>query len=109
MSKAALNRRPTADVVPKSEYDDLMEQFLIVDAECDRMEKAESKQCDDLIKAKADVAREIFEEIDKIFVDYKIDRCLEKCGRRLIVSNGEGIEQMFAQLKKKYTERENDR
>lgn len=55
---------------------------------------------------KAEVVREIFEEIDEIFVDYKIDRCLEKCGLRLLVSNGEGIEQRFAELKKKYTEGE---
>ena len=60
------------------------------------------------LRIKQDYAREIFEEIDKIFVDYKIDRCLEKCGLRLMVSNGEGIEQRFAELKKKYTEGESN-
>lgn len=50
-------------VVPKSEFDKLQEQFSILDAECDRMERAESKHYDDIIKAKAEFANQIFEDI----------------------------------------------
>ena len=88
---------PTADVVPKSEVARLQEDV-------DRLQEINNRQVENIKFAEQRVAREIFEEIDKIFVDYKIDRCLEKRGLRLIVSNGEDIEQRFAELKKKYTE-----
>ena len=96
-----ISKLPTADVAPKSEVE-MLQGALKAEERHNELTMEMAKKA--LANAKSDVAREIFEEIDKIFVDYKIDRCLEKCGLRLIVSNGEGIEQRFAELKKKYTE-----
>ena len=53
----------SADVVPKSEVERWKENFRILDAECSRLEKYESNFYDEVIKAKAEVAREIFAEI----------------------------------------------
>lgn len=80
----------------EAKYEDLQEQFRVLDAECDRMEKVESKQYDDIIKAKAEVAREIFEEIESLLYETDFLDELEYIG----------FEIGLAELKKKYTEGE---
>lgn len=41
--KRAIENAPTEDVVPRSEYDDLLFQFKELDIECSRLEKVEKK------------------------------------------------------------------
>ena len=69
-----IDRTPTADVVPKSEVDELAEEYsdLIVEKdqlfdEVVRLRKAldEYEETSGLKQAKVEVAREIFEEIEK--------------------------------------------
>ena len=79
---------PTADVVPKSEYDNLQFQFEALDHECDRLEMAESNRHDAIEQAKTEVAREIFEEIEREIKNHGICYAQRK----------------IAELKKKYTE-----
>lgn len=54
----SLNRQPTADVVPKSEFEQLKEYI-------DDLNDSKEHLCAMLEEARADVAREIFEEIEK--------------------------------------------
>ena len=61
---ACLECLPTADVVPRSEYDNLKFQFDALDRECDRLEKQESSRYDAIVEAKTELAREIFEEME---------------------------------------------
>lgn len=56
----SLNRQPTADVVPKSEFEQLKEYI-------DDLNDSKEHLCVMLEEARADVAREIFEEIEKLF------------------------------------------
>ena len=79
----AIENAPTADVVPKSEVDLYRKQV-------DELEDELASTYDKLETAKAKVAREIFEEIDKNFIIIT-----------LYISNI-----TFAELKKKYTEGE---
>lgn len=85
-------RIPTADVVPKSEVERLHE---IING----FEEQSAKELQDFLrlsekyeKAKAEVAREIFEEIDHLCIDLF----------------GNFHHKRFAELKKKYTEGEQD-
>jgi hypothetical protein len=100
--KIAIDKMPTADVVPKSEVEEL-------EAECERQyEQAKADilanmadggtschWCIDVHKAKAksEVAREIFEEIERTF-------------KALLMGDITDIEKILAVLKKKYTESE---
>ena len=79
---------PTADVVPKSEVD-------LYKRQVDELEDELATTYDKLEKAKAEVAREIFEEIENDYADFLFD------GHRNIVVL---TEKDFAELKKKYTE-----
>ena len=108
---------PTADVVPKSEYDDLKFQFEAIDHECDRLEAAESRQYDAIVEAKAEVAREIFEEIEIILdpmiqLNYSIGTNHVDHIERAKAIAAEGAIRAFsdyvAELKKKYTEASDD-
>ena len=96
-----VEQTPTADVVPKSEVD--MSQHLLKDA-WKRIEELD-ELCGELQKSKTEVAREIFEEIEKLL----------ECGFSSCHING--TEEQFdfyradlgfqlAELKKKYTEDE---
>lgn len=94
----------TADVVPKSEYDNLKSQFDALDHECDRLEMAESNRHDAIEQAKTEVAREIFAEIElKLSENDSFE----------ITSDGKGLDyfdaklaEEIAELKKKYQEGE---
>ena len=88
-----LQSMPTADVVPKSEYDNLKSQFEALDHECDRLERAESNRHDAIEQAKSEVAK-IFEEIENLFA---VENFRLICNR-----------QAFAELKKKYTGGDNN-
>lgn len=95
----AIAQTPTEDVVPKSVFErpnKTLDSYLLHYGLVNKRGLID--------EAKREVAKEIFEEIDKILVDYKIDRCLEKWGLRLVVSNRECIEQRLSELKNKYTE-----
>lgn len=59
------NERLKADVVPRSKYEKLEREFTELDFECERLEKVE----ENYHKAKTDVAREIFEEIEKTIMN----------------------------------------
>ena len=95
-----LDDLPTADVVPKSEVDNWQERcgewHEVAELKSQRIVELEAE----LSKAKADVAREIFEEIEKV---------LEDC--TLIVDDNSFFQlarfgKNIAELKKKYTEGE---
>lgn len=55
--KRVLIQAPAADVVERWEFD-------VLDAECSRLERFESAGYDEVIKAKAEIAREIFAELE---------------------------------------------
>ena len=79
--------RATADVVPKSEVERLEGELIV---ESTRRKNAVNAYHD----AKAEVAREVFEEIDALFVRFYDDPSY---------SSGE-LGYDIAELKKKYTE-----
>lgn len=74
----------TADVVPRAEYDAL-------DAECSRLERYESRWYDEVVKVRAEVARDIFADLEQ----YAICEELYMFGVCL-------TEEQFEELKKKY-------
>lgn len=92
----------TADVVPKSEYDNLKSQFEALDHECDRLERAESNRHDAIEQAKTEVARGIFAEIDDFIIASGIFEGYY--GYPVIAWNEKGYEE----LKNKYTEDHHD-
>ena len=114
----ALDRQPTADVVPKSEYDAVVSavdnstnEFLkLHDAyqnaktEVETLKDTNEHLAVMLMEAKQEVAREIFEEIEK---------AIEKCKYNQATPFGTeerynpyAIIKQVAKLKKKYTEGE---
>ena len=78
---------PTADVVPKSEVDKTIAEWAYLHA--DVLNKLEN--------AKAEVAREIFEEIESLLTLYTYE---DNYGDYIST----GLADEFAELKKKYTE-----
>lgn len=114
--KALIDRQPTADVVPKSEYDNLKMRFDALDRECDRLEKAESEKHDKIIEAKAKVAREIFAYIEQEIVaalesNYKVISKFVESDDLYYTVKGKisalrGIEGFVEELKKKYLPQE---
>lgn len=119
--KALIDRQPTADVVPKSEYDavvsavdnstkeflKLHDEYQSANAEIERLKHildcyalqygTVTEQQRVIDKAKAEAAKEIFAEIENILEDNKAfldgDIYFEY-----------DIQRHFAELKKKYTE-----
>ena len=117
----AFIRIPAADVVPKSEVERLQEALSKAEADVknyikvaeyqqslsvkryheikrlkediERLEDINERDVENLRLAKAEVAREIFEEIENIVEDYE----LGKFGMYTLLHK-------FAELKKKYTE-----
>lgn len=85
---------PTADVVPKSEVDKWQERCRewheVAELKSKRVVELEAE----LSKSRAEVAREIFEEIDGFFKRYTTDKNYYM----------DDIENDIAELKKKYTE-----
>ena len=100
---------PAADVVPKSEVEKLYKEI-------DRLSQVvlyhDSFKADEIRDAKADVAREIFEEIEEIFKKRiafytdmaKQSKFTEKHYAETMIKNCEIYLQEIAELKKKYTE-----
>ena len=95
---------PTADVVPKSEADKWYHEYHAIKDELKQekmyhreTEKLADRYCIGLQKAKADVAREIFEEIEKAL---NLSKCYGNSG----IYFEHDIETDIAELKKKYTE-----
>ena len=84
----AIHKAPTADVVSKSEVDRLEQAYNA------RLAKDIETNADFIKHAKAEVAREIFEEIEK--------HILENCC--VTDDDVDGIWKHIAELKKKYTE-----
>ena len=82
---------PTADVVPKSEVEALKEKLDATIAGQETLQKA-------LVNAKGEVARKIFEEIEKYWID---SDTLPDCARLVDLDK-------IAELKKQYTEGQND-
>lgn len=83
----ALDRQPTADVVPR--------------AELDAMRGAANSYKMHYENAKAEVAREIFEEIEKSLNDCTVVRSFDYGKPYFAISK---FKSNFAELKKKYTE-----
>ena len=100
-----LENAQTADVVPKSEYDNLKMQFEALDRECDRLEKAESEKHDKFIEAKSEVAREIFEEIEPLLSANMSGEYIDESNEWFDYFDLHLAEDI-AELKKKYTEGE---
>lgn len=84
-----LNNQPTAELVPKSEVEKLQEAYN------NRLAKDIQTNADFVKYAKAEVAREIFAEIDRLMLDGVIG---EKYPAKVINPD------KYAELKKKYTE-----
>lgn len=83
--------KSSADVVPKSEVDLLVRDLRFKNIECNQLRER-------ITKAKQEVAREIFEEIDEELNFLKRAYPLHPITRHIIY--------VFAELKKKYTESE---
>ena len=122
--KALIDRQPTADVVPKTEYDALVEENESLEIELENMRRnlgdaregwndaeckveelkaiiADHVACEERLEelysnAKADVAREIFEEIEYLIWQNDTHPASE-------------LREGIAKLKKKYTEGERDK
>ncbi len=89
----------TADVVPRSEVEKLEEHI-------DDLNDSKEHLCVMLGEARADVAREIFEEIEEIIDSHEITIGLvydEGAGATTAIDR---INKKIAELKKKYTEGE---
>ena len=100
-AKEIINRTPAADVVPKSEVD--MCQHLLKDA-WKRIEELD-ELCGELQKEKAEVAREIFEEIETLIKN----NCLTITDDRGIKGYvNSSVHFAVSELKKKYIGKEND-
>ena len=100
--KCPVYKAPTADVVPKSEYDRMEKLFK------DMTQEAKG-YLNRIYGIRADVAREIFEQIEKIIQDRK-NKEIKRQGDNKMMSPFtysfgalEIIEFQFAELKKKYT------
>ena len=82
---------PEADVVPKSEYEEVLSNWQKIhdsyDADCIEHYKY----------GRAEAAREIFEDIEKAYKD-----CIINSGGKWYMQKAK-LERMFAELKKKYT------
>jgi hypothetical protein len=91
-----IDAMPTADVVPRAEVDSL--HHLLKDA-WKRIEELD-ELCGELQNAKAEVAKEIFAEIDKVYDECIYINPLTNIGSLQVIK----FEQMLAELKKKYTE-----
>jgi hypothetical protein len=102
---------PRADVVPKSEYDEKVIEYAILDQECGKFKAENEKLKGDLVVWKQDrfnlyqrlelyeitrqkVAREIFEEIENNAFVYGVNFVISK--------------ETLAELKKKYTEEKHE-
>lgn len=96
--------RATADVVPKSEVDNWYQLYHSIKEEL-KQEKRYHRETENLCDryciesqhAKKQIAREIFEEIEKILID---SAYIPDCARFVDIDK-------LAELKKKYTENEN--
>ena len=84
-----LKNAPTADVVPKSEFEQLKEYI-------DDLNDSKEHLCVMLEEARADVAREIFEEIETC-LEYEYMSYLKAYDYTLLTR--------IEELKKKYTEK----
>ena len=102
-----IESQPTADVVPKSEVEWLYKQVDMLSQEVMYNDDIAKMKVDE---AKEKVAREIFEEIEKIIQDRKNEEIKRQGDNKMIspftYSFGalEVIEFQFAELKKKYIE-----
>ena len=85
--QSAINTQRTADVVPKSEVEELKQIYR-------RYNKAIKNE-------RAEVAREIFEEIEKILDDCTVVRSFDYGKAYFAMSK---FKSNFSELKKKYTE-----
>lgn len=114
--KALIDRQPTADVAPRAEveaefekrlaqYQDKEKCIYTYDGEIwDYCVQGPCPHHKTLEALRQEVAREIFEEIEKILNDERINRKLAERGF-LFVRHGEPtFEQRFAELKNKYAE-----
>ena len=128
--KCPVYKAPTADVVPKSEYDAVVsavdnstKEFLKLHdayqeqkAEIERLQKAldEYEETSGLKQAKAEVASEIFAEIEKVIgnkYEYYVfdNRDIEGIEQDAIIAFADAMKKTFCELKKKYTgEKYND-
>ena len=95
LDKGCSHFKPTADVVPKSEVEQLNHKYELAVAEREANVKGFTEE---LAKAKSKIAREIFEEIDYLMLDGAI---ANKYPAKVINPD------KYAELKKKYTESEN--
>lgn len=97
----------TADVVPKSEYDNLKFQFEALDHECDRLEMVESRRHDAIVEAKSEVAREILAEIEEERERWKAIYSSNhfRDGGDAYGYLEDDVDHTIYELKKKYTER----
>ena len=75
--KQIIEQAPTEDVVPRSEVEELKKENEVLSASNKTLALSRSKIEAELTKAKQDVAREIFEEIENI-VAYDMGEMLDK-------------------------------
>ena len=93
---------PSADVVSKSEYDEVLSNWQ-------KIHDSYTADCiEHYNKGQQDAARKIFEEIEKIINDDRINRKLTERGFYMAKHGEPTFEQRIAELKKKYTEEEED-
>ena len=104
-----INHFPTTDVVPKSEVEALEKELANAYRQLDEagnfycsFTKSKIQNCpidDEVANAKQEVAREIFEEIEKLVISDNLEKYY---GYPVIAYSELG----YAELKKKYTESE---
>ena len=109
--KNAIENAPTEDVVPRSEVDEIAEELSDTIVMKDELFDEVIKLRTELTKAKTEVAREIFEEIEKSIANLeyrantprktvKVEELKAQCDWIL----HEVVTKTLATLKKKYTE-----
>lgn len=99
-----IERQPTADVVPRAEFEQLQHKYALAVAEREANVKGFTEN---LASAKTDAAREIFAKIERIIGDSRVGEYSKEFGFSVrSYYNGAMIVQELDKLKKKYTEGE---
>lgn len=106
--KCAIEQSPTADVIPRSKVEELARENESLAKTVNEASELIHKLRNQVEKAKAEVAREIFEEIQKTFHNLRVlSVAPDGAVRSHVIKKSPCIDiGKFIEIKKKYTEEE---